>query len=113
MMNTHRAEILIIGSGSAGYTAAIYAARQQEAAAARDRPSSLAANSPSRPTSRTTLGSPRRFRVNGLWSRCANRRNGHCPDLRYLIDLSERPFHAQGDLRQLPSLDALIIATGA
>lgn len=116
MMNTHRAEILIIGSGSAGYTAAIYAAR------ANRKPLLVTGLQPGGQLTITTdVENYPGFAeaIQGPWlmeqmrQQAENVGTALIYDTLTSIDLSERPFHAQGDSGDSYIADALIIATGA
>lgn len=115
-MNTHHSEILIIGAGSAGYTAAIYAAR------ANRKPLLVTGLQPGGQLTITTdvenypgFAEP----VQGPWLMEQMRQQAENVGTKLLydtitsIDLSKRPFHAQGDSGDTYIADAVIIATGA
>jgi thioredoxin reductase (NADPH) len=115
-MTTHRTEVLIIGAGPAGYTAAIYAAR------ANRKPLLVTGIQPGGQLTITTdvenypgFAEP----VQGPWLMEQMRQQAEnvgttlVYDTITSVDLSRRPFHAQGDSGDTYIADALIIATGA
>jgi thioredoxin reductase (NADPH) len=115
-MNTHHTEILIMGAGSAGYTAAIYAAR------ANRKPLLVTGLQPGGQLTITTdvenypgFAEP----VQGPWLMEQMRQQAENVGTNLLydtitsIDLSKRPFHAQSDSGDRYIAQALIIATGA
>jgi thioredoxin reductase (NADPH) len=115
-MTTHRTEVLIIGAGPAGYTAAIYAAR------ANRKPLLVTGIQPGGQLTITTdvenypgFAEP----VQGPWlmeqmrQQAENVGTNLVYDTITSVDLSKRPFHAQGDSGDTYIADALIIATGA
>ncbi|PVE21978.1 thioredoxin-disulfide reductase [Microvirga sp. KLBC 81] len=115
-MTTHRTKVLIIGAGPAGYTAAIYAAR------ANRKPLLVTGLQPGGQLTITTdvenypgFADP----VQGPWlmeqmrQQAENVGTNLVYDTITSVDLSRRPFHAQGDSGDTYIADALIIATGA
>jgi thioredoxin reductase (NADPH) len=110
-MTTHRTEVLIIGAGPAGYTAAIYAAR------ANHRPLLVTGIQPGGQLTITTdvenypgFAEP----VQGPWLMEQMRQQAENVGTNLVYDtISRRPFHAQGDSGDTYVADALIIATGA
>lgn len=115
-MNTHHTEILIIGAGSAGYTAAIYAAR------ANRKPLLVTGLQPGGQLTITTdVENYPGFAetIQGPWLMEQMRQQAENVGTKLLydtitsVDLSKRPFHAQGDSGDSFIADAIIIATGA
>jgi len=116
MAQSHRAEVLIIGSGSAGYTAAIYLAR------ANRKPVLVSGLQPGGQLTITTdVENYPGFAeaVQGPWLMEQMRQQAEkvgttlISDTLVSIDLSARPFRARGDAGDTYQADALIIATGA
>lgn len=116
MTQSHRTEVLIIGSGSAGYTAAIYLAR------ANRKPLLVAGLQPGGQLTITTdVENYPGFAeaVQGPWLMEQMRQQAEnvgttlMYDTLVSIDLSARPFHASGDSGDSYVADAVIIATGA
>lgn len=115
-MNTHHTEILIIGAGSAGYTAAIYAAR------ANRKPLLVTGLQPGGQLTITTdVENYPGFAetIQGPWLMEQMRQQAENVGTKLLydtitsVDLSKRPFHAQGDSGDSFIAGAIIIATGA
>ncbi|MET0531214.1 MAG: thioredoxin-disulfide reductase [Microvirga sp.] len=115
-MTTHRTEVLIIGAGPAGYTAAIYAAR------ANRKPLLVTGIQPGGQLTITTdvenypgFAEP----IQGPWlmeqmrQQAENVGTNLVYDTITTVDLSERPFRARRDTGDTYIADALIIATGA
>ncbi|ATU94131.1 thioredoxin-disulfide reductase [Phyllobacterium zundukense] len=115
-MKTHHTKVLIIGAGPAGYTAAIYAAR------ANLKPLLVTGIQPGGQLTITTdvenypgFAEP----VQGPWlmeqmrQQAENVGTSLVYDTITSVDLSKRPFHAQGDSGDTYIADTLIIATGA
>ncbi|MBJ6127559.1 thioredoxin-disulfide reductase [Microvirga splendida] len=115
-MNTHHTKVLIIGAGPAGYTAAIYAAR------ANLKPLLVTGLQPGGQLTITTdvenypgFAEP----VQGPWlmeqmkQQAENVGANLVYDTIVNVDLSKRPFRAEGDSGDVYVADALIIATGA
>lgn len=115
-MNTHRARVLIIGAGPAGYTAAIYAAR------ANLKPLLVTGLQAGGQLTITTdvenypgFAEP----VQGPWLMEQMRQQAEnvgtevVYDIITSVDLSKRPFHLKGDSGDTYIADAIIIATGA
>src|SRR5215217_9487808 len=116
MPETEKVHCLIIGSGPAGYTAAIYAAR------ANMKPVLLQGLQPGGQLTITTdvenypgFAEP----VQGPWlmeqmrQQAENVGTALVYDTITSVDLSKRPFRAEGDSGDTYIADALIIATGA
>ena len=116
MPDTHHAKVLIIGSGTAGYTAAIYASR------ANLKPSLVRGLQPGGQLTITTdVENYPGFAeaVQGPWlmeqmhDQAKNVGTGMFEDTIIEADLSQRPFRAVGDSGTVYTGDTLIIATGA
>ncbi len=115
-VTTHRLQLLIMGAGPAGYTAAIYAAR------ANLQPMLVAGLQPGGQLTITTdvenypgFAEP----IQGPWlmeqmtAQAAQVGTRIAQDIITSVDLSARPFRAIGDSGDIYVADALIIATGA
>jgi thioredoxin reductase (NADPH) len=116
MPETRHAKVVIIGSGAAGYTAAIYAAR------AMLRPLLIEGLQPGgQMTITTDVENYPGFAdvIQGPWLMQQMRAQAEhvgteiVPDLIVKADLSRRPFTLTGDTGTTYTADALIIATGA
>src|SRR5436309_13562517 len=116
MLERHHSRVLIIGSGAAGYTAAIYAAR------ANLHPLLVAGLQPGgQMTITTDVENYPGFAeiIQGPWLMEQMRQQAEhvgtrvVIDLIVEIDLGHRPFVATGDSRDLYFGDTVIIATGA
>ena len=116
MRAPRHAPILIIGSGPAGYTAAIYAARAMR------QPLLVAGMQPGGQLTITTdVENYPGFAdvIQGPWlmeqmrAQAAHVGAAMVEDIIVEVDLSQRPFRLRGDGGQLYTADALIIATGA
>src|SRR5262245_18992926 len=116
MQESHHSRVLIIGSGPAGYTAAIYAAR------ANLHPLLVAGLQPGgQMTITTDVENYPGFAeiIQGPWLMEQMRQQAEhvgtriIIDLVTAIDLGHRPFVATGDSGNLYSGDAVIVATGA
>lgn len=116
MAQTHRAKILIIGSGPAGYTAAIYAARANLS------PLLVTGMEPGGQLSITTdVENYPGFEkaIEGPWlmeqmqRQAANVGTKIVSDLIVDVDLTRRPFVARGDSGDGYIADTVIVATGA
>jgi len=116
MRETHRSKVLIIGSGPAGYTAAIYAAR------ANLQPILVQGLQPGgQMTITTDVENYPGFAdvIQGPWlmdqmqAQAANVGTRICSDIVTSVDLSQRPFRAEGDSGDSYIGETLIIATGA
>ena len=116
MSEEHHSKVLIVGSGPAGYTAAIYAAR------ANLEPTLIQGLEPGGQLSITT--EVENFpgfteAVQGPWlmeqmqGQAENVGTRVVMDTIIEVDLSQRPFRCTGDSGRLYSGDALVIATGA
>ncbi len=116
MRETHRSKVLIIGSGPAGYTAAIYAAR------ANLQPVLVQGLQPGgQMTITTDVENYPGFAdvIQGPWlmdqmqAQAAHVGTKICTDIITSVDLSKRPFRAESDSGDTYFGDTLIIATGA
>ena len=116
MTQHHHSKVLIIGSGAAGYTAAVYAAR------ANLKPLLVAGLQPGgQMTITTDVENYPGFAeaIQGPWlmeqmkAQAENVGTEVVGDIITSIDLSRRPFRATGDSGDSYSGDAVIIATGA
>jgi len=116
MTQHHHSKILIIGSGAAGYTAAIYAAR------ANLEPEIVAGLQPGgQMTITTDVENYPGFEavIQGPWLMEEMRKQAENVgtkihyDLITEIDLAQRPFQAKGDSGDSYSGDTVVIATGA
>jgi len=116
MRETHRSKVLIIGSGPAGYTAAIYAAR------ANLQPILVQGLQPGgQMTITTDVENYPGFAdvIQGPWlmdqmqAQAAHVGTRICSDIVTNVDLSQRPFRAEGDNGDTYFGDTLIVATGA
>jgi thioredoxin reductase (NADPH) len=116
MPETHRARVLIIGSGPAGYTAAIYAARASLS------PVLVAGLEPGGQLTITTdvenypgfadvIQGPWLMEQMAAQAEHVGTRISH--DLITRVDFSRRPFHCAADSGDTFVADAVIIATGA
>jgi len=115
-MAEHREKVLIIGSGAAGYTAAIYTAR------ANMKPILLTGLQPGGQLTITTdVENYPGFAeaVQGPWlmeqmqAQAANVGTRIVPDIITEIDTSQRPFILKSDMGDTYMADTVIIATGA
>ncbi len=115
-MARHHSQVLIIGSGPAGYTAAIYAARASLA------PIMVRGLQPGgQMTITTDVENYPGFAdvIQGPWLMEQMEKQARhvgttmIDDIITSVDLSKRPFEAVGDSGDIYSGDALIIATGA
>ena len=116
MRETHRSKVLIIGSGPAGYTAAIYAAR------ANLQPMLVQGIQPGgQMTITTDVENYPGFAdvIQGPWlmdqmqAQAAHVGTRIFTDIITSVDLSKRPFRAESDSGDVYVGDTLIIATGA
>ena len=116
MANTIKAKVLVLGSGPAGYTAAIYAAR------AMLEPVLVAGLQPGGQLTITTdVENYPGFAdvIQGPWlmeqmkAQAEHVGTRIISDMVTKVDLSRRPFHLTGDSGDTYVCDALIIATGA
>ncbi|MBR2160827.1 MAG: thioredoxin-disulfide reductase [Bacteroidaceae bacterium] len=115
-METEKVRLLIIGSGPAGYTAAIYAGRANLS------PVLYAGLQPGGQLTTTTIvenfpGHPQGIDANQLMENMRQQAANFGADIRNGVatkaDLSARPFKITIDDEKLIEADALIIATGA
>lgn len=116
MSNHHHSRVLIIGSGPAGYTAAIYTAR------ASLQPTLVTGMEPGGQMSITTdVENYPGFAdvIQGPWlmeqmkGQAENVGTNMINDLIVDVDLSQRPFRCVGDSGDIYTGDVIIIATGA
>ncbi len=116
MPETHHSKVLIIGSGAAGYTAAIYAAR------ANLHPIVVRGLQPGGQLTITTdvenypgfaeaVQGP--WLMEQMYSQAKNVGTGMFEDTITEVDLKRRPFRAVGDSGDVYTGDTLVIATGA
>ena len=116
MPETHHSKVLIIGSGAAGYTAAIYAAR------ANLHPIVVRGLQPGGQLTITTdvenypgfaeaVQGP--WLMEQMYSQAKNVGTGMFEDTITEVDLKRRPFRAVGDSGDVYTGDNLVIATGA
>lgn len=116
MPQTHRTKVLIIGSGPAGYTAAIYATRANLA------PILVRGMQPGGQLSITTdvenfpgfekaIQGP--WLMEQMYKQCEHIGTLILEDLIVDIDLSKRPFVAKGDAGDTYVADTVVICTGA
>lgn len=116
MPQTHRTKVLIVGSGPAGYTAAIYATRANLA------PIMVRGMQPGGQLSITTdvenypgfekaIQGP--WLMEQMYKQCEHIGTLILEDLIVDIDLSKRPFVAKGDAGDTYIADTLVICTGA
>ncbi len=116
MTQARHAPIIIVGSGPAGYAAAIYAARAMR------RPMLIAGLQPGGQLTITTdVENYPGFAdtIQGPWlmdqmrAQAVHVGTEFVEDIIVKADLSERPFRLTGDSGQIYTADALVIATGA
>ena len=116
MPQTHRTKVLIIGSGPAGYTAAIYATRANLA------PIMVRGMQPGGQLSITTdvenypgfekaIQGP--WLMEQMYKQCEHIGTLILEDLIVDVDLSKRPFVAKGDAGDTYVADTIVICTGA
>jgi len=116
MSENHHAKVLIIGSGAAGYTAAVYAARANLA------PILVRGLQPGGQLTITTevenypgfaeaIQGP--WLMEQMYEQAKNVGTEMFEDTIVSVDLSKRPFSATGDSGDTYSGDTLIVATGA
>jgi len=114
-VKTRHVRLLILGSGPAGYSAAVYAAR------ANLKPVLVAGMQVGGQLTTTIEvdnwpGDPHGLTGNGLMERMQEHAERYGTEIIYdhinEVDLSKRPFHLKGDMEEF-TCDALIIATGA
>ncbi|MCL4189049.1 MAG: thioredoxin-disulfide reductase [Rhodobacteraceae bacterium] len=115
MAETRHSRVLIIGSGPAGYTAAVYAARAMLA------PVLIQGIQPGGQLTITTEVENWPGDTQVIGPELMQRMEGHAramgteiiSDIITRLDLSDRPFRAEGDSGTVYTADALILATGA
>ncbi len=115
-MTQRHAEILVIGSGPAGYTAAIYAARAMMkpllvAGLQEGGQLTITSDVENYPGYRDPIGGP--FLMEEMKQQALNVGAEMAADLIVEADLSRRPFTFKGDSGTVYTADAVIIATGA
>ena len=115
-METEKTRLLIVGSGPAGYTAAIYAGRANLA------PVLYSGLQPGGQLTTTTIvenfpGFPEGIDANQLMENMRQQAENFGADLRHGVvtatDLSKRPFRITIDDERVIETESLIIATGA
>lgn len=115
-MTQRHAEILVIGSGPAGYTAAIYAARAMMkpllvAGLQEGGQLTITSDVENYPGYRDPIAGP--FLMEEMKQQALNVGAEMASDLIVEADLSRRPFSFRGDSGTTYTADAVIIATGA
>ncbi|MBB3996332.1 thioredoxin-disulfide reductase [Aureimonas pseudogalii] len=115
-MTQRHAEILVIGSGPAGYTAAIYAARAMMkpllvAGLQEGGQLTITSDVENYPGYRDPIGGP--FLMEEMKQQALNVGAEMASDLIVEADLSRRPFRFVGDSGTVYTADAVIVATGA
>ncbi|WP_062212523.1 thioredoxin-disulfide reductase [Aureimonas sp. AU12] len=115
-MTQRHAEILIIGSGPAGYTAAIYAARAMMkpllvAGLQEGGQLTITSDVENYPGYRDPIAGP--FLMEEMKAQALAMGTEMASDLIVEADLSRRPFRFTGDSGTLYTADAVVIATGA
>jgi len=115
-MSERFAEILVIGSGPAGYTAAIYAARAMMkpllvAGLQEGGQLTITSDIENYPGFRDPIGGP--FLMEEMKNQAINVGTEMASDLIVEADLSQRPFRFQGDAGTTYTANAVIVATGA
>ena len=116
MPQTHRTKMLIIGSGPAGYTAAIYATRASLAPllVRGMQPGgqlSITTDVENYPGFETAIQGP--WLMEQMYKQCEHVGTLILEDLIVKIDLSKRPFVATGDSGDTYVADTVVICTGA
>ena len=116
MPQTHRTKMLIIGSGPAGYTAAIYATRASlDPLMVRGmQPGgqlSITTDVENYPGFETAIQGP--WLMEQMYKQCEHIGTRILEDLIVKIDLSKRPFVATGDAGDTYVADTVVICTGA
>jgi thioredoxin reductase (NADPH) len=116
MTETHHAPVLIIGSGPAGYTAAIYAARAARRPILVEGPQpggqlTITTDVENYPGFAETIQGP--WLMEQMKAQALHVGADIRSDWIMEVDLSARPFRAIGDGGRVYTGDALIIATGA
>ncbi len=116
VMTQRHAEILVIGSGPAGYTAAIYAARAMMkpllvAGLQEGGQLTITSDVENYPGYRDPIAGP--FLMEEMKQQALNVGAEMAADLIVEADLSRRPFTFRGDTGTVYTADAVIIATGA
>ncbi len=115
-MSERFAEVLVIGSGPAGYTAAIYAARAMMkpllvAGLQEGGQLTITSDVENYPGFRDPIGGP--FLMEEMKAQALNVGAEMASDLIVEADLSVRPFRFKGDSGTVYTANAVIIATGA
>lgn len=116
MSQTRHAPVLIIGSGPAGYTAAVYAARAMQQPILVEGPQpggqlTITTDVENYPGFATTIQGP--WLMEQMKAQAEHVGTEIIADWIMSVDLSARPFKAVGDSGVVYTGDALIIATGA
>jgi thioredoxin reductase (NADPH) len=116
MPQNHHSKVLILGSGPAGYTAAVYAARANLApllvsGLEEGGQLSITTDVENYPGFAETIQGP--WLMEQMKAQAANVGTQTMSDVIVDVDLQERPFRCTGDSRAIYTGDTLVIATGA
>lgn len=116
MSQIHHSKVLILGSGPAGYTAAVYAARANLApmlvsGLEEGGQLSITADVENYPGFAETIQGP--WLMEQMKAQAANVGTQTMSDVIVDVDLQERPFRCTGDSGAIYTGDTLVIATGA
>ena len=116
MPQTHHAKVLILGSGPAGYTAAVYAARANLApllvsGLEEGGQLSITTDVENYPGFAEVIQGP--WLMEQMKAQAAHVGTDLRADVIVEVDLGERPFRCLGDSGDLYTADSLIISTGA
>jgi thioredoxin reductase (NADPH) len=116
MSQNHHSKVLILGSGPAGYTAAVYAARANLApmlvsGLEEGGQLSITTDVENYPGFAETIQGP--WLMEQMKAQAANVGTQTMSDVIVDVDLQERPFRCTGDSGAIYTGDTLVIATGA